>query len=63
MPLRFRCFATSSIVMPAPIRSAVCEPNPAKNWFARLTAAYATETGLLPISVSVRTFLATENVW
>ena len=50
------------MVVPAPISSAVCCEKPAKNCCARLTAAEATETGLAPISVSVRTFLATENV-
>jgi len=33
-----------------------------KIWRARLTAAKATDTGLEPIAVSVRTVLATEKV-
>jgi hypothetical protein len=49
------------MVSPAPIKSAVCWERSLKIWRARLTAAKATETGLLPIAVSVRTVLATEK--
>jgi hypothetical protein len=50
------------VVSPAPISSAVLSPSSPKIWRARLTAANATDTGLDPISVSVRTCLATEKV-
>ena len=58
MPFWDRWRAASSIVSPAPISSAVCSLRSVKICRARLTAAKATDTGLSPIAVSVRTCLA-----
>ena len=54
--------AVSSIISPAPTRSAVCRSNPANTRRASWMPAEATETALAPIAVSVRTRLATAKV-
>jgi hypothetical protein len=46
---------------PAPTSITVTDESDSKIWRARVQAANATETALAPISVSVRTRLATEN--
>ena len=61
MPWLCRWRAASSIVSPAPINNAVLRLKSPKICLARLTAANATDTGLAPIAVSVRTCLATEK--
>src|SRR5690606_40390718 len=54
--------STSAMVSPAPISSAVLALRSEKICRARLTAAKATETGLEPMAVSVRTCLAVLKV-
>ena len=58
-PLACKCCNASSMVSPAPISSAVCSFRSPNICRASDTAANATETGLAPTSVSVRTCLAT----
>ena len=60
-PSACRCRAASAMVSPAPTISAVRFSKLANTVLAIATAAEATDTALAPISVSVRTRLATEN--
>jgi hypothetical protein len=57
-----KCVAASSIISPAPISSRRCSDNEAKMRCASFTAAAAMEIDAVPISVCVRTSLATANV-
>ncbi len=57
-PLLNKCLAASSPISPAPIRKASLPSRPPNIFFANSTAAYPTETALLPIAVSVRALLA-----
>lgn len=56
-----KCRATSSMVSPAPTNSTVTVESDSNICRARVQAANATDTALEPMSVSVRTRLATEN--
>jgi len=58
-PCSTRCRAASSPILPAPTSNTALPPRPAKIFLASSTAAKDTETACRPISVSVRTFLAT----
>ncbi len=60
--VRERWRATSSMVSPAPTSNTVTLESDSKICRARVQAAKATETALAPISVSVRTRLATERI-
>ena len=62
MPCWDKCRAASSMVSPAPISKAVCSLSLSKICCASCTAAKATDTGLEPMAVSVRTFLAAVKV-
>ena len=57
------CSAQSSIISPAPIRSTFEVFKSPKILSANLIEAAAIEIELMPISVLVRTSLATENVF
>ena len=51
------------MVSPAPTNKMVNSLSDSKIWRAKLQAAYATDTALSPILVSVRTRFAVENVF
>ncbi len=57
-----KCTAFNSIISPAPINSTFCSAMLGKMRSASFTAAAAIDTRLAPISVWVRTSLATEKV-
>ena len=61
MPFSTKCFATSSIVSPAPITRAWASSKLEKIFDAKLTDAEATDTGFLPIAVSDLTLFAIEK--
>ena len=60
-PCPIRCSATSWIVSPAPTSVTLHNGRSEKIWCAKFTEVYATETGLRPIAVSVRTRFAIDN--
>ena len=57
-----KCVAQSSIISPAPTKSTFVSRRVGKIRSASFTAAAAIDTVLAPMSVSVRTSFATENV-
>jgi hypothetical protein len=65
--LRGEVRGASSIISPAPTNSTLTEPRSSNNWPARRTAAAAMLMECAPISVEVRTSLATAklrwNIW
>jgi hypothetical protein len=64
MPLGFfaaKCVAASSIISPAPTNSTLIWPRSSNSWPARRTAAAAMLIEWAPISVALRTSLATAN--
>ena len=60
--LATKCVAASSIISPAPISSSRCSEMDGKMRSASFTAAAAIEMDALPMSVCVRTSLATAKV-